>query len=136
MVRIRFLNFGYIYTPVRTRSFQLFLKGLYMTSNSTTTCLKANKPVRLYSQKILQFKCCDIAGQPLLWRRNQRIYFRSNTWRRLSTYPGSFIKRKEILILIFAGKCCCLGLGCGQCCSGVFHRGTCTITCMFLLINT
>ena len=105
----RCLNFGYLTcTTVRIHGCQLFLKDLYKTS--TTTCLEINKPLRLYSQKIVQLKCSNELGRPLLWRseRNQGIHSRFS-WRKFSTYPGSFIRRKEILILILAGKCYCLG---------------------------
>ena len=102
----QWLNLGYItYISIKNHSFKSSLIGFYKASRSTSTCLKIYKPLRLCNKKIIQFKCGEIAGphpgKPF-WR-NERLYHIFSR-RSYSTYPRSFIRRKEILILIFAGK--------------------------------
>ncbi|CAB3997214.1 tetratricopeptide repeat 19, mitochondrial isoform X5 [Paramuricea clavata] len=98
-------NLGYItYISIKNHSFKSSLIGFYKASRSTSTCLKIYKPLRLCNKKIIQFKCGEIAGpdpgKPF-WR-NERLYHIFSR-RSYLTYPRSFIRRKEILVLIFAG---------------------------------
>ena len=88
----QWLNFVYI----KNHSFTSLLPGCYKA------CLKILQPLRICDKRIVQLKCGEISGQPL-FRRNERLYHAFSR-RKYSTYPGSFIRRKELLILIVAGK--------------------------------
>jgi hypothetical protein len=102
----RWLNLGRTYISIKNHSFGSPLIGLYKASHSTSACHKISKPVWLYNEKILQFKCGVKAGQPFTLGSNgkQSKLYHTSSSRRYSTYPGSFIRRREILILILAGK--------------------------------
>ena len=87
---------------IKNPSFTTFLIGFHKASHCTFACLKLSQPLLACNKKIVQFKCGKIAGQPL-FGRNEKLH-NAFSRRKYSTYPGSFIRRKEILILIVAGK--------------------------------